>query len=117
MLVSVIALMLVAGGAAAFAQTDVTGTWTLMINGPQGPLDAEATLKQDGDKVTGTMSSVAGETAVAGTISGSSLSLAFNVVTQNGPIDVKITAEVAGAEMKGVVDFSMGTADFTGKKK
>jgi hypothetical protein len=30
---------------------------------------------------------------------------------------VKITAEVSGAEMKGVVDYSMGTADFTGKKK
>jgi hypothetical protein len=116
-LASVFALMLVAGGAAPFAQTDVSGTWSLMINGPQGPVDAEATFKQDGDKVTGTMTSMAGETNVAGTMSGSALSLAFNVVTPNGPIDVKMTAEVAGAEMKGIVDFSMGTADFTGKKK
>jgi hypothetical protein len=115
-LTGVIALMLTTG-VAPFAQTDVSGTWTLMINGPQGPVDAECTFKQDGDKVTGTMSSMAGEANVAGTISGSSLSLAFNVVTANGPIDVKMTAEVAGAEMKGVVDFSMGTADFTGKKK
>ena len=116
-LACVIALMLVAGGMAPFAQTDVSGTWTLMINGPQGPVDAECTFKQEGDKVTGTMSSMAGEANVAGTISGSSLSLAFNVVTPNGPIDVKVTAEVTGAEMKGVLDFSMGTADFTGKKK
>jgi hypothetical protein len=116
-LAGVCTLILMAGGIAPFAQTDVSGTWTLMINGPQGPVDAECTFTQDGDKVTGTMSSMAGEANVAGTISGSALSLAFNVVTPNGPIDVKITAEVSGAEMKGVLDFSMGTADFTGKKK
>jgi len=117
MLAGVCALILTAGLGSPFAQADVSGTWTLMINGPQGAVDAEATFRQDGDKVTGTMSSMAGETTVAGTLSGSSLSLAFNVVTPNGPIDVKMTAEVSGAEMKGVVDYSMGTADFTGKKK
>jgi len=63
------------------------------------------------------MSSMAGETEVAGILTGSTLALAFNVVTPNGPIDVKMTAEVTGSEMKGVVDFSVGTADFTGKKK
>lgn len=111
------ALMLVAGAAVPFAQTNVSGDWVLTINGPQGPMDAAATLKQDGDKVTGTMSSMAGETNVAGTLTGSSLALAFNVVTPNGPLDVKMTAEVNGGDMKGVVDFSMGTADFTGRKK
>jgi hypothetical protein len=116
-LAGVCALVLVAGAVTPFAQTDISGSWTLMINGPQGPVDAEATFKQDGDKVTGTMSSMAGETSVAGTLTGSALELAFNVVTPNGPIDVKMTAEVSGAEMKGVVDYSMGTADFTGKKK
>jgi hypothetical protein len=116
-LACVFALVLLAGAATPFAQHDVSGNWTLTINGPQGAVDADATLKQDGDKVTGTMSSMAGETTVAGTLTGSTLSLAFNVVTPNGPIDVKMTAEVSGAEMKGVVDFSMGTADFTGRKK
>jgi hypothetical protein len=111
------AVTVAAGVALLSAQASVSGDWTLMINGPQGPVDAEATLKQDGDKVTGTMTSMAGQADVAGTFSGSTLSLAFNVVTANGPIDVKITAEVTGSEMKGVLDFSMGTADFTGKKK
>ena len=115
--VMVMVSVLAAGAASAITHTDVSGSWTLMINGPQGAVDAECTFKHDGDKVTGTMSSMAGETNVAGTISGSTLSLAFNVVTPNGPIDVKMTAEVAGSEMKGVVDYSMGTADFTGKKR
>jgi hypothetical protein len=45
------------------------------------------------------------------------LTLAFNVVSPQGPLDVTMTAEVTGGDMKGVLDFGMGTADFTGKRK
>jgi hypothetical protein len=116
-LVSVCALVLAAAVATLQAQASVAGEWTLTINGPQGAVDTDASFKQAGDKVTGTFSSQLGETNVEGTMSGSTLSLAFNVVTPNGPIDIRMTAEVAGAEMKGTIDYGMGTADFTGKKK
>lgn len=115
--VTVVATVLAAGAAAPYAQTNVAGDWVLTINGPQGTVDTDASFKQAGDKVTGTFSSPMGETSVEGTITGSTLSIAFNVVTPNGPIDVKMVAEVTGGDMKGTVDFSMGTADFTGKKK
>lgn len=108
---------LVSAAGVARAQQSVAGDWTLTINGPQGSIDTDATFEQSGDKVTGTMSSPMGETSVSGTLSGSTLSIAFNVVTPNGPIDVKMTAEVTGDEMKGTLDFGMGTADFTGRKK
>jgi hypothetical protein len=101
----------------ALAQTSVAGEWVLTINGPQGAVDTDASFKQSGEKVTGTFSSQLGETNVEGTMTGSTLSLAFSVVTQNGPIDIRMTAEVSGAEMKGSIDYGMGTADFTGKKK
>jgi hypothetical protein len=114
---AVSALILTAGVAAASAQTSVAGDWVLTVNGPQGTVDTDASFRQAGDKVTGTFSSQLGETNVEGTMSGSTLSLAFSVVTQNGPIDIRMTAEVAGSEMKGTIDFGMGTADFTGKKK
>jgi hypothetical protein len=114
---AVSALILTAGVAAASEQTSVAGDWVLTVNGPQGTVDTDASFKQAGDKVTGTFSSQLGETNVEGTMSGSTLSLAFSVVTQNGPIDIRMTAEVAGSEMKGTIDFGMGTADFTGKKK
>ncbi|MDH4063700.1 MAG: hypothetical protein OEW19_04815 [Acidobacteriota bacterium] len=99
------------------AQNGVAGDWTLTINGPQGVIDTEASFAQDGDKVTGTLSGPQGDSDISGTMSGSTLSLAFSVVTQNGPLDVTMTADVNGAEMKGTLDFGMGTADFTGKKK
>ena len=116
LLVLVLAVF-VFGGSAALAQSSVAGDWSLVINGPQGAIDSDLTFTQDGDKVTGTMSGPQGDSAVTGTLAGSTLTLAFNVVTPNGPIDIKMTAEIAGADMKGTMDYGMGTADFTGKKK
>jgi hypothetical protein len=111
--------MLLVGAAptSLLAQSSVAGDWSLVINGPQGAIDSDATLAQDGDTVTGTMSGPQGESTVSGTLAGATLTLAFNVVTPNGPIDVKMTAEVSGGDMKGTLDYGMGTADFTGRKK
>ena len=100
-----------------YAQGGVAGAWDLAINGPEGPLAATATLKQEGEKVTGTIESPAGSAELAGTLKGKSLAMAFTIQSPNGPIDIKVTGEVDGASMKGVIDFGMGMADFTAKKK
>ena len=103
--------------AATLAQADVSGSWELTINGPQGMITADASLKQDGEKLTGTLTSPQGEVEMTGSIAGNAVTLAFNVPTQQGPLDITLTAEVEGVSMKGIMDFGMGTADFTGKKK
>ena len=99
------------------AQSTVAGSWGLSINGPEGPITAGAVLKQDGEKVSGTLTSPQGEVQVAGTMTGKTMALAFQVSTPQGNLDIKVTAEVDGAEMKGMMDFGMGQADFTGNKK
>ncbi|MEO8682777.1 MAG: hypothetical protein ABI665_27255 [Vicinamibacterales bacterium] len=103
--------------AAPSAQNAVSGDWDLVINSPQGSLNATATMKQDGDKVTGKLTSPQGEVEMEGTMKGTTLTMAFSVQSPNGPLDIKVNAEVTGADMKGVMDFGMGTAEFTGKKK
>ena len=103
--------------AAPFAQDDVAGNWELNINGPQGPINANAALKQDGEKVTGTFSGPQGDVDVAGTMKGHTLSLAFSVNTPQGALSITMNGEVEGGSIKGVLDFGMGTADFTGTKK
>ena len=113
-LLPAIALLLTVG---VSAQSNVAGTWDLAINGPEGPITANAVLKQDAEKVTGTLSSPQGEVQVTGTLTGKNLAAAFTIVTPQGNLDIKLTAEVNGAEMKGMIDFGMGQADFTGKKK
>ena len=101
---------------AAFAQS-VTGAWDLTINGPEGAINATATLKQDGENVTGSIDTPQGTAEMKGTLKGNALNLSFTIAGPNGNLDIKVTSEVDGASMKGIIDFGMGMADFTAKKK
>jgi len=102
----------------ANAQTDLSGAWDLAVQGPEGPVNATATLKQDGEKVTGEIESQAGKAALTGTMKGKTLSMAFTMQGPQGPMDIKVTSEVDGASMKGTIDLAgMGQMEFTGKKK
>ena len=115
-----LSLILVCGlmlTASTYAQSSVAGAWDLTINGPEGPITATATLKQDGEKVTGSIETPQGTAEMTGTFKGKTLNLAFQIPGPNGNLDIKVNGEVDGASMKGVIDFGMGMADFTAKKK
>jgi hypothetical protein len=103
--------------AALSAQANVSGDWELSINGPEGPITATAALKQDGEKVTGTITSPQGTVDLAGTYKGKKVEVAFKIETPQGALDIKVNGDVDGDEMKGIIDFGMGMADFTAKKK
>jgi hypothetical protein len=108
--------MTLALSAAAFAQS-VSGAWDLAIQGPEGPINASATLNQDGENVTGSIDMPQGKADMKGTYKGKTLNMAFTIQGPQGPIDIKVNGEVDGASMKGVIDFGMGMAEFTAKKK
>ena len=103
--------------ATAYAQSSIGGAWELSINGPEGPITATATLKQDGENVTGSIETPQGVAEMKGTYKGKALNMAFTIQGPNGAIDIKVTSEVDGTSMKGIIDFGMGMADFTAKKK
>lgn len=103
--------------AALSAQASIAGDWDLSINGPEGVITATASLKQDGDKVTGSITSPQGTVELAGTYKAKKVELAFQIQSPNGPLDIKVNGDVDGADMKGIIDFGMGMADFTAKKK
>lgn len=104
--------------ATTYAQSNVAGAWDLNIVGPEGPVNATATLKQDGEKVTGSIESQAGSAELTGTMKGKTLNMAFTIQSPQGPLDIKVTGEVDGAAMKGTIDLGgMGMMEFTGKKK
>jgi len=103
-------------GTTVFAQS-VAGAWELSINGPEGVINATAELKQSGDQITGTITSPQGSVDLKGTYKDKKVELAFSMQTPNGPLDIKVNGEVDGSDMKGIIDFGMGMADFTAKKK
>jgi hypothetical protein len=100
-----------------FAQANVAGAWDLAITGPEGPINATATLTQDGENVTGSIDTPSGAAEMKGTYKGKTLTMSFSFQGPQGPMEIKVNGEVDGASMKGVIDFGMGMADFTAKKK
>ena len=112
------AVVVIALAAASLsAQASISGDWDLNINGPEGVITATATLKQDGEKVSGSITSPQGTVELAGTYKAKKVELAFQIQSPNGPLDIKVNGDVDGADMKGIIDFGMGMADFTAKKK
>ncbi|HYE87973.1 MAG TPA: hypothetical protein VEA16_16530 [Vicinamibacterales bacterium] len=114
-LAAILAIGLMAG--TAFAQGSVSGAWDLIVNGPEGPINATANLKQDGEKLSGSIETPQGTAEMAGSLKGKALNLSFSIQGPQGPLEIKVNGEVDGASMKGIIDFGMGMAEFTAKKK
>jgi hypothetical protein len=108
---------ILAASAAPRAQAGLDGNWAMTFNTPMGTVDASATMKVDGDKLSGTMSSQAGEVQFSGTVKGSSFTVNFDVQTPNGNVSITMNGEQNGDELKGTFDFGQGTGDWTGKRK
>ena len=105
-------------GTGALAQS-IAGAWDLTVNGPEGAINATVNIKQDGEKITGSIDTPQGTAEMTGTYKGKTLNLSFSVPGPNGNLDIKVNGEVdgGGTSIKGMIDFGMGQADFTGKKK
>jgi hypothetical protein len=102
-----------AGGAAG----DVSGKWDITFNMGGNPSPATGNFTQSGEKVTGTLSSQAGETPVTGTMSGQALKLAFVVETPQGALEITLTGDLSGDDLAGKAALTgLGEAEWTGKR-
>ena len=98
-----------AGGAA--------GKWDVTFKTPQGDFPATATLTAEGAKLTGTLGSQLGETAVTGSIDGSKISLSLVVESPQGSMNVSMTGEVQGDSITGMADVAgMGQMEWSAKR-
>lgn len=87
----------------AFA-ADVSGAWT--VNLAQGTAEATLTLKQEGDKVTGTYKGPRNTAPVSGTLSGNDLKLTGTIDAGGQSVTLVFTAKVDADEIDGVIDFA-----------
>ena len=99
---------------AAFAQNSVAGAWELTIDSPQGANTSTLTLKQDGEKLTGTYAGQFGQSQLKGTVKGNNADWTFEndqvgTISYSGTID--------GTKMKGKVQYgAVGSGTFTAEK-
>ena len=122
--IAVIAVLALAGS--VFAQDkpketpkiDVSGTWDLTVDTPQGAMSLTSTFKQDGEKLTGTQSSQMGEMPLEGTLKGADIAFAIVIDMQGQQMTIAYTGKVDGETMSGTIEFgSFGSSTWTAKKQ
>jgi hypothetical protein len=102
---------------ATAAATDVSGTWDAVVETQQGSGTPVFTLKQDGEKISGTYKGQFGESALTGTVKGGKVSFTFTA-NAGEQLKMEYTGTVAGDSMKGTAKFGdYGEGTFTAKKR
>ena len=105
---------------------NVAGTWEITMAAMQGgggggggtPPPQTLTLKQDGTKVTGTISGRGGDTPIEGSVSGNTLTFTVTRQGRDGnTMTITYTATVSGDSLTGKMSGGRGEREFTGKKK
>lgn len=111
-----LALPLVA--AVASAQVGITGTWEVTIESPQGPAISDATFKQVGEEVTGTVMTLIGSVDFKGTLVDDALNVSSSLDAQGNNIDITLTAKVTGDSMAGKLAIAgLGEVPWTARRK
>ncbi|HKQ05306.1 MAG TPA: hypothetical protein VJ464_09255 [Blastocatellia bacterium] len=98
---------------------DISGVWNVTVETPMGTGTPTLTLKQDGEKITGTYKGQLGESPVTGTVKGNDVTLMYKVSPQGEEITVTYTGKRTAADaMSGKAVYgSLGEGTWTAKKK
>lgn len=114
--ISALTIGLVFGALANAA--DLSGTWVLTVESPQGTSNPTMTLTQDGQNVSGTYSGSLGSSDISGTVDGDTFKLVANLSMQGQEIPLTYTGTQKGDNMSGSLDLAgMGGADFEGSRR
>ncbi len=100
------------------ATADANGTWTLMLDAQGQKLPVTLMLKQEGDKVTGSLDSMLGKSDLStGKVSGSKFVGTSKTQIQGQDVELSISGTITGDMMKGVVSLpGLPPLPFEGKR-
>ena len=100
------------------AQAGEAGAWKLTFQTDQGAIDADMTLQQDGQKVTGSLVSPQGEAPIEGTFNDGKLVLSLSVDAQGQQLVITFNGALEKDTLKGDVDFGgFGSAQWSATRK
>ena len=102
----------------AEAQSAIAGTWKLTFQTDQGAVEADMTLKQDGQKVTGNLASPQGEAPLEGTYTDSKLLMSMTFDAGGQVMTITFSGVLEKDTLKGDVDFGgFGAATWAATRK
>ena len=88
----------------AAAAPSVAGSWNMSLDAGQGPMDIAVTMKLDGKKVTGMLSSQMGDVALAGeTADGEPITADASLAEALGLMTARRTDRLSVADANGAV--------------
>jgi len=90
--------------ASVFAAVNVTGTWNARVDVGGQSGTPTFTLKQDGEKLTGTYSGALGESDLSGTVKGNAITFEFEASGAKVRYEGKVTDD--GKIMEGTCDYA-----------
>ncbi len=113
-----VAVALVPVAAQDAKKIDITGTWEMTVESPQGQMVITANYKQAGETLTGTHVSEMGEASLKGTVKGADIEYTLTLDMGGEQMSIVHKAKVEGDTIKGSADIGgMGTITFTAKRK
>jgi hypothetical protein len=114
----VLAVIAVLAAAPASAQTDVTGDWLVTVESPQGATTIDASMKQNGEELTGTITSPMGSVEFKGKIVSDAIDVTYTLELQGNSIPIAMTGKVAGDAITGNLNLGgLGDVPWTAKRK
>jgi hypothetical protein len=97
---------------------DVTGTWQMTVESPQGTAHPSLVLKQDGEKLTGTYKGRIGESRLEGTVNNDRIRFTVTLKFQDQPFVITYTGTVEQDTMKGTAQFGeAGSGNWSAQRK
>jgi autotransporter translocation and assembly factor TamB len=113
-----VALALVPVAAQDAKKIDITGTWEMTVESPQGQMVITANYKQEGEALTGTHVSEMGEAPLKGTVKGADIEYTLTLDMGGQQMSILHKAKVDGDTITGsAIIGEMGTIAFTAKRK
>ena len=109
------AMALVFAGIAAGQAAKVAGAWEMSMQGPQGPVTQTLTIQQDGNKITGTLKGMRGDSPLDGTLDGNNITFSVKRTTPNGDVTQTYTGTVSGDSISGTVKMGQNDRPWTAK--
>ncbi len=98
--------------------TMAAGTWNLTVESPQGAVPLTLQLRQQGDAISGTVTSPFGQSDLTeGSLSGNEVRFTISVDIQGTPMRVTFAGRIEGDRMSGTVTVEgMGSFPFSGTR-
>jgi len=101
----------------AAAQADAACEWTVSFATPSGPAEFTMYVNQEGTRLTGRLTSDAGEFPLRGTVNGDSVTITWTLPDAGRLLDVTFSAKVNGDEMSGTAKLGdRGQGPFSGER-